>query len=313
MTMNKGRALRPGDLIGLLSVSNPVTDEERQCSVDVVEALGFRTVCGESLFHRRGYLAGPDEIRARDVNRMFADPDIAGIFCVRGGEGANRLPEMIDLEVVRKNPKVFLGYSDVTVFHLLLGQGADLVTIHGPMPYTEFRRDTFEGYVKEHFLKAVTETEPVGEILPPQGDPAIQALVPGTVEAPLVGGCLSLISALMGTPWEIDTRGKILIIEDVGEQPYKYDRWLCQLRSSGKLQQCAGVVVGQCIDCTADKPKMDIPLEEIFADLLVPLGVPVLLNVPFGHGKRKATFPLGVRALLDGNAGRFFLTESGVR
>jgi muramoyltetrapeptide carboxypeptidase len=116
-----------------------------------------------------------------------------------------------------------------------------------------------------------------------------------------------------GNPLGDRHAGKILIIEDVGEQPYKYDRWLCQLRSSGKLQQCAGVVVGQCIDCTADKPKMDLPLEEIFADLLVPLGVPVLLNVPFGHGKRKATFPLGVRALLDGNAGRFFLTESGVR
>ncbi len=205
--MNKGRALRPGDLIGLLSVSNPVTDEERQCSVDAVEALGFRTVCGESLFHRRGYLAGPDEIRARDVNRMFADPDIAGIFCVRGGEGANRLPEMIDLEGVRKNPKVFLGYSDVTVFHLLLGRGADLVTIHGPMPYTEFRRDTFEGYVKEHFLKAVTKTEPVGEILPPQGDPAIQALVPGTVEAPLVGGCLSSSPPSWEPPGR-STRGK---------------------------------------------------------------------------------------------------------
>ena len=137
--MHKGKRLEPGDTIGLLSVSNPVNDEEREICIQVVEALGFRTVCGESLFGGRGYLAATDEIRARDVNRMFADPTIDGIFCVRGGEGANRLPELIDLETVRRHPKVFLGYSDVTVLHLMFGGAGELCTFYGPMPYTEFR------------------------------------------------------------------------------------------------------------------------------------------------------------------------------
>jgi len=310
--VHKGRRLKPGDTVGLLSVSNPVDPREREACVQAVEALGFRTVCGESLFGGRGYLAATDEIRARDVNRMFSDSAIDGIFCVRGGEGANRLPELIDLEVVRANPKVFLGYSDVTVLHLMFGGTGELCTFYGPMPHTEFRKSTFPGYVRDHLLRALTSPEPGGEILPPPGDPPLRALRPGRAEGPLVGGCLSLISALMGTPWEMDTKGKVLIFEDVDEEPYKYDRWLCQLRSAGKLDACVAVVVGQCTNAEPRHPERSLTLEEVFQDLLGPLKVPVLLGVPFGHGARKATYPLGARALVDGDEGRFYLTESGV-
>ena len=310
--MRKGRRLKPGDTVGLLSVSNPVDPREREACVQAVEALGFRTVCGESLFGGRGYLAATDEIRARDVNRMFSDSAIDGIFCVRGGEGANRLPELIDLEVVRANPKVFLGYSDVPVLHLMFGGAGELCTFYGPMPHTEFRKSTFPGYVRDHLLRALTSPEPGGEILPPPGDPPLRALRPGRAEGPLVGGCLSLISALMGTPWEMDTKGKVLIFEDVDEEPYKYDRWLCQLRSAGKLDACVAVVVGQCTNAEPRHPERSLTLEEVFQDLLGPLKVPVLLGVPFGHGARKATYPLGARALVDGDEGRFYLTESGV-
>ncbi len=310
--MHKGKRLEPGNTIGLLSVSNPVNDLEREICVQVVEELGFRAVCGESLFGGRGYLAATDEIRARDVNRMFADPTIDGIFCVRGGEGANRLPELIDLEVVRKNPKVFLGYSDVTVLHLMFGGPGELCTFYGPMPYTEFRKETFSGYVRDHLLRILTSPEPGGEILPPPGEAPLRALVPGKAEGPLVGGCLSLISALMGTPWELDTEGKVLIFEDVDEEPYKYDRWLCQLRSAGKLDACAAVAVGQCTNAEPKRPKKSLTLEEVFQDLLGSLKVPVLLGVPFGHGARKATYPLGARVLVDGDEARFYLTESGV-
>ena len=149
------------------------------------------------------------------------------------------------MSLIRKNPKIFLGYSDITVLHLMILQGAGFCTFHGPMPSTEFCKETFEGYVKNALLRALSSPEPLGEILPYEGAPPVQGLVSEVAEGELTGGCLSLICALLGTPWEIDTVGKILVFEDINEEPYKIDRMLCSLRMAGKLRDAAAVVVGQ--------------------------------------------------------------------
>ncbi len=310
--MRKVPALRPGDTLGFIAPSSPVPRGKLEQSIEITEALGFNVVVGESCHASWGYLAGPDDLRAKDVNRMFGDPDIQGIFCVRGGDGATRIPERIDMSLIRNNPKVFLGYSDITVLHLMILQEAGFCTFHGPMPSTEFGKETFEGYVKDSLLRALTNPEPPGEILPYPGAPAMQNLVPGVAEGELTGGCLSLICALLGTPWEIDTKGKILVFEDVNEEPYKIDRMLCSLRMAGKLRDAAAVVVGQIEKAEAKDPAKSLTLEEVWESHLACLDKPVLLGGCFGHGEKKATLPLGARARVDSVKGVFSVLESGV-
>ena len=232
--MRKVPALRPGDTIGFIAPSSPTPRKQLERSVEITEALGFNVVVGESCYASWGYLAGSDDLRAGDINLMFANPAIRGIFCVRGGDGATRLPERIDMSLIRNNPKVFLGYSDITVLHLMILKEAGFCTFHGPMPSTEFVKDTFEGYVKDSFLRALMSTEPLGDILPYEGAPPMRGLVGGTAEGEMVGGCLALICAMLGTPWEIDTKGKILVFEDINEEPYRIDRMLvlCEWREN---------------------------------------------------------------------------------
>ncbi len=310
--MHKVPALRPGDTVGFIAPSSPVPPEKLEKSVAITEALGFKVVTGESCHASWGYLAGPDDLRAGDVNRMFADPAIKGIFCVRGGDGATRIPERIDMSLIRKNPKIFLGYSDITVLHLMILQKAGFCTFHGPMPSTEFPKESFEGYVKDALLRALTSPEPLGEILPYEGAPPMQGLVPGVAEGELTGGCLSLICALLGTPWEIDTGGKILVFEDINEEPYKIDRMLCSLRMAGKLRDAAAIVVGQIEKAEPKDPEKSLTLEEVWESHLACLDKPVLLGGCFGHGEKKATLPLGVRARVDSTKGSFSILESGV-
>ncbi|HPQ36426.1 MAG TPA: LD-carboxypeptidase [Synergistaceae bacterium] len=310
--MRKVPALRPGDTIGFIAPSSPTPRKQLERSIEITESLGFNVVVGESCYASWGYLAGPDDLRAGDVNRMFGDPSVKGIFCVRGGDGATRLPERIDMPLLRNNPKVFLGYSDVTVLHLMILKEAGFCTFHGPMPSTEFVKETFEGYVKDSFLRALMDTEPLGEILPYEGAPPMRGLVPGVAEGEIVGGCLALICALLGTPWEIDTRGKILVFEDVNEEPYRIDRMLCSLRMAGKLRDAAAIVVGQIEKAEAKDPEKSLTLEEVWQSHLANLEKPVLLGGCFGHGVKKATLPLGARARVDASKEIFSLLESGV-
>lgn len=310
--MLKPKALIPGDTVALVSPSSPSTAESVEKAAQAVEDLGFRVKlapgCGEAL----GYLAGPDEIRARDINDMFADPEVKGVFCLRGGDGATRIVDRIDVKTVTENPKVFLGYSDITVLHAGMNQEAGLCTFHGPMPASDFAGKTFPGYVREHLMKALCRTEPLGDIRPHESDPPLETLVPGVAEGELVGGNLALVCALLGTPWEIDAREKILILEDTDEPPYRIDRMLTQLRLAGKLHEAAGIVLGQFTNVKPKNPKRTFALKEIFEAVVAPIGKPTLLNGCFGHGDYKVTLPLGARALIDGDACRFAVLEAGV-
>ncbi|HOR54285.1 MAG TPA: LD-carboxypeptidase, partial [Synergistales bacterium] len=165
-------------------------------AVRITEDMGFRVKLSRSCYESEGYHAGTDFVRADDINRAFLDPEVSGIFCVRGGDGAIRLPQRLDLDAIYRNPKVFLGYSDVTILHLVLNRPRGFITFHGPMPATDFISSYFSGYVRDGLLKAVTGVEPLGEIAPCPGGPAMETLVPGTAEGELTGGNLALICAL---------------------------------------------------------------------------------------------------------------------
>lgn len=310
--MRKVKALRPGDTVGLIAPSSPAPLDDLEKAVAAITDLGFNVKVGASCYESYGYMAGPEEIRAQDIHAMFNDPKINGIFCVRGGDGAIRLPRLIDMGLISKNHKVFLGYSDITILHLMFNLHGQFCTFHGPMPSTDMIKDSFHGYEKDHLLKAICDDEPIGELKPYDGALPMQTLVGGTAEGRIIGGNTSLICALMGTPWEIDTKNRILILEDIDEPLYKIDRMLTQLLLGGKLEAASGIVLGQFTNITHKDPERTFTLDKIFEDVVAKAGKPTLINGYFGHGEKKVTLPLGARAVIDGANSSFTIVESGV-
>ena len=309
----KPRALREGDTVGLVAPSSYVFELWDLDDIPPrLAALGLRCKFGKNVRARRGYLAGTDAERLADLHAMFADPEVAAVFCVGGGYGAERLLDRIDYGLVRRNPKVFVGYSDITALHLALGRLAGLVTFHGPVALS-----SLPDWTRARFRRALFSPEPVGLVEnPPETDPLSpefprHTVSPGRARGRTVGGNLTLISTTMGTPYEIDTKGKILLLEDTGEAPYRIDRMLVQLALAGKLADAAGVVWGTCTDCAPSRSSFEINLSfsELLDELLGGIGKPVLAGVVFGHTKEKATIPLGVEAELDATAKTLTIVE----
>jgi muramoyltetrapeptide carboxypeptidase len=245
------RALRPGDTVGLITPSSYVSDPDRLIAAErTIRYFGMKPKFGRNVRKRDGYLGGSIEERLDDLHSMFADPAVNAIFALRGGYGSAQLLDRIDYGLIRKNPKIFLGYSDITALHLAIGKRSGLVTFHGPVALSEFT-----GYTQKHFRQALFETAPIGAVTNPTETnelrPAhtLRPIRPGKARGRLVGGNLTLIATTMGTPFEIETRGRILLLEDVDEQPYSIDRMLTQLRLAGKLDGVAGIVFGECKDC----------------------------------------------------------------
>ncbi|HAK73597.1 MAG TPA: LD-carboxypeptidase, partial [Sporomusaceae bacterium] len=238
----KPKKISPGDTIGVIAPASPGDMQSAQAGISWLEAQGFHVRTGATLDQTWGYLAGSDDLRAADINAMFADSTVNGIICLRGGYGTMRLLDLVDYALIRDHPKVFVGYSDITALHLSIGQRTGLVTFHGPMVASDMGRD-IPLYTQDYFFKAFTAASPIGAIINPPLTPPPIFIAPGTAHGILTGGNLSLIAATLGTPYEINTRGKILCLEEVGEAPYRLDRMLTQLLLAGKLQQSAGIVV----------------------------------------------------------------------
>src|SRR5499427_3037350 len=245
------RALRPGATVGLITPSTYVSDPDRLALAErTVRYFGLNPKFGANVRKRNGYLGGSIEERVDDLHSMFGDPSVNAIFAIRGGYGSAQLLDRIDYDLLRKNPKIFLGYSDITALHLAIQKRAGLVTFHGPVALSDFSE-----YTQKHFRRALLETSPVGAVTnPPEANSlrpshTLRTVRPGKARGQLVGGNLTLISTTMGTPFEIETRGRILLLEDVDEQPYSIDRMLTQLRLAGKLDSAAGIVFGECKDC----------------------------------------------------------------
>jgi muramoyltetrapeptide carboxypeptidase len=314
----KPKVLKRGDTVGLVTPSTYVSSpDEIATALRTAEYFGLKVKMGANVRKRAGYLGGSIGERAADVNAMFADPEVKAVFAIRGGYGSAQILPALDYDVIARNPKIFQGYSDITAMHLAIHQKTGLVTFHGPVMLSGFT-----GYTIDHFRRALFETKPIGVVSnPPEANPlrpnhTLRTVKGGRARGPIVAGNLTLISTTMGTPYEIDTRGKILCIEDVGEEPYSMDRMLTQLRLSGKLEQAAGIVIGECARCTPRefRPGFDstFSLGEILDDILGGLRVPVLAGLTFGHTADQLTLPLGCMAALDADKGTLTIEEAGV-
>ncbi len=306
--------LRPGAVVGLIAPASPPAEEKFEKAFANLATLGYKVKPGAHLRDRYGHLAGRDADRLADLHRAFADPEVEVVWCIRGGYGCTRLLPDLDFDLIRRNPKPFIGYSDVTALHLAISQRTGLVTFHGTVAAGDFPENTLG-----HFRAVLTDGLPRydiaapadGEILP---GPEYQPLVisPGQAKGRLTGGNLALLSAMAGTPFEPSFRDKIVFIEDVGEQPYRIDRMLTQLLQATDLTKAAGIALGVFADCGPKGDSASLTLMETLQDRLGNLGMPVIYGMPFGHVPYQATFPYGIPAELNTATRTLTLLESGV-
>ena len=296
--------LFPGARVALLAPASAVPEEKLQPALDYVRSLGLEPVVYPSCYfsNRDGYLAASDAQRAKDLNDAFADPSIDGIWCIRGGYGGHRILPLLDVDMIKNNAKWFGGYSDVTALHTFFNQVCDFETYHCTMPSTEPFPDEFTlGWLKKALFGGLS-----GELSAPAGGKT-NVLAGGTARGVLCGGNLSLLAASLGTPWEIDTRGKILFLEDIGEKTYRVDSMLTQLRNAGKFRDCAGIILGAWTDCAPEYPEKTLLLPEIFRQLIVPAGKPAVYDVACGHVLPTLSLPLGRICTLDADNSKIIM------
>ena len=307
--MIRPAVLRPGDLIGIAAPASPPDSEAVQAGVLLLEARGYRVIVGDHVLDvapHCGYLAGRDEDRAADLNQLFANPEVKAIFCVRGGYGAMRLLNLLDWKAIRANPKIFVGYSDVTTLHLALARSGELITFHGPMLSTLAK---CSAEAQANFWRLLEVPEPFGEY--EIAAETMNTVVGGMAEGVLAGGCLTLLASACGTADAPDFTDKLVLIEDVGEAIYRADRCLTQLKNAGLFDAAAGFVIG---DITGWREREPFPETNtpgsLWQNAFAPLNRPALSGFPFGHVPNPLTLPLGVRARLDATARTLTLLES---
>ncbi|MEU7732189.1 LD-carboxypeptidase [Streptomyces griseus] len=298
------RRLRPGSRVAVVAPSGPVPADRLEKGLAVLRDWGLEPVVGAhvlTVHPQLDYLAGPDAGRAADLERAWCDPSVEAVFCARGGYGAHRMVDLVDWAAVRAaGPKVFVGYSDITVLHEAFALRAGFATLHGPMVATETFLD--DAATREHLRATLFAPETVTTL----GLDSAGPLVPGRARGVLYGGCVSLLAAGTGAPGgRAHARGGLLVIEDTGEEPYRLDGILTRLLRSGALDSVAGVACGSWQECGPYEK-----IRAVLADRLGPLGIPVVEELGFGHGATALTIPLGVPAVLDAPAdgGRCTLT-----
>jgi len=313
----KPKKLHPGDTIGVVSPASPSTaPSEVPRAKAYLENLGLHVVIGRNVNKTRGLVAASEQDRADDLNAMFADPQIDAVFVTQGGYGSAQIIDKIDYDNIRRHPKIFTGYSDITSLHLAINKFCGLVTFHS-CGMTRFNEEDLTEYTRRQFMKAVAEATPLGRIELADKRKWLQVVGDGGVaEGEIIGGNLTLLCASMGTPYQPDLRGKLLFIEEVDSEPWIMDGCLSHLRNAGVLRDVAGVIVGECRDCVPYDYKpgylIDMHIEDVLEYYLAPLGVPVLFGLPLGHTDDMAALPLGVRARLDCERKQLTVLESGV-
>lgn len=313
----KPRRLQFGDVVGLIAPASPPADLTAVAQhMAALEKFGFKPELAPNAKKRLGFLAGTDEERADDLMRMFADRDIKAIFCLRGGYGSGRLLRLLDYHLIKRHPKILIGFSDITSLHCALFTRARLVSFHGPTLNTSLTSDHPPAFVLQSLWRTVMEPSAAGSICEGYTQNTISILKGGGASGQLVGGNLSVLCATLGTPFQPRFKDNLLFFEDVDEQPYNFDRMLTQLLNAGLLQQVAGVAVGinkNSKDPDAAKAKeYRQTLDDVLADRLKPLGVPVVTGLPFGHVRWNATLPFGIQARLDGEKGDLAIMEAAV-
>jgi muramoyltetrapeptide carboxypeptidase len=291
----KPPALQPGDTIGIVAPASNIQRELLDAGCEALRRLGYKPFYLESIFQKNLYFAGSVERRACELDEMFSRDDVRAIVGARGGYGANYLLDTLNLEKIKAHPKILVGYSDITTLLTYVVDSIGLVTFHGPMVTKDFAHS--DGVDLGSWEAALTGTSEWAFDLGPES--GAKPLLAGLAEGILYGGCLSMLVASLGTPYEIHTAGTILFIEDVATKPYQIDRMLMQLKLSGKFTDVRGIVFGEMLDCLQNKDQ-DYTLEEVVLRVIGDLGVPVAYGLRSGHASRRnVTLPLGVRAALN--------------
>lgn len=311
--------LLPGDVVGILSpASAPPDPKNIDRSVVAIERLGFKPKLAPNARRRWGFLAGSDRDRAADLMKLFTDRRVKAIICVRGGYGTARLLPRLDYAAIRAHPKIFVGYSDITSLHCAFLAKSNLVSFHGPMLNSDFIKPDLPEFTLQSFRNTLMEAAAPGSIRAGyRQKKTVKILRRGKASGPLIGGNITLLCAALGTPYLPSFKRSIVFFEDLDEVPYRFDRMLTQLLNAGLLQQVAGVAIGINAGCEDPKAKRSQEyrqsLEDVFRERLLPLKVPVVAGLPFGHIPLNATLPVGLRATLDANQGDLIITESAVR
>jgi len=300
------KKLEKGDTIALVAPSSPVKETEKiEKGAEYLESLGYKVKISKGCYLSYDYLAGSDEERAKYVNEAFADKSVDAIMCVRGGYGSPRILDRLDYDLIAKNPKIFCGFSDITAMHCAIWRKTGLVTFHTPMTAT-CMADGFDPDAAKSFFGLLTSEGPLGEYKNPDGS-ALKTICGGKASGIFIGGNVTLCGSVCGTGYGIDWTDKILFFEDVGENVYRIDRTLNTMRLCGAFEKCAGVVFGAF---TGYEKKDDgMTIEQVIRDLIAPYGKPVLTGASSGHIAKNMSFPIGVRAEIDADAGKLTFTE----
>src|SRR5687767_1211117 len=312
------KRLSAGDTIALVAPASATFNSlDLQIARESLEALGFKVRQGEHLLERHGYLAGPDKARADDINRAFADRSVAGIHAIRGGWGSARLLPHLDFDVIRRNPKVLIGYSDITALLLSIHARTGLITFHGPIGLGRWDAWSLEYYRRVLMNgEAVTYSNKQG--LSGERNSLVQvefrtlSTTPGKARGRLLGGNLTVLTAILGSPYLPDWDDAILFCEDVGEDLYRVDRMFTQLKLAGVLSKIKGFVFGTCSECGPGEGYASLTLEEIISDHIKPLGVPAWQGAMIGHGQPQWTLPVGSQVEIDASAGTIRLIDPAV-
>ncbi len=299
----KPTALQRGDTVGIVAPASNIKRDLLDAGCAALQQLGYKPFYFDSIFEQDLYFAGSVERRARELEEMFARDEVRAIICARGGYGANYLLRALDLKKIASHPKIFVGYSDVTTLLTYFNDAAGFVTFHGPMVTKDFARsDGVDLASWQAAMRGAVGWEPDGEAIS-----GVKALVEGSAEGILYGGCLSMLAASLGTPFEIATAGSILFMEDLAAKPYQIDRMLMQLKLAGKLADVRGIIFGEMLDCAQHKDQ-GYALEEVVLQVVGDLGVPVAYGLRSGHVSRaNITLPIGVQAALRIRRGKVSL------
>jgi len=290
--MLKGKKLKKGDTIGIAAPANSGFKDKVLRSKEKLESLGYKVKLGKHIFDTWHSFAGTDKSRVSDINDFFKDLEVDAIMCLRGGYGSIRIVEDLDIEMIKKNPKIFIGYSDITTLHSALNQRVGLVTFHGPMAIPNFF--DIEKFTIDSLRESVEKIQPREIINPIE----LKSMAGGKAVGVVAGGNLTTLMGDMGTPNELDFKGKILFIEEIREPVYKIDRALTQLLNSGKLHQLNGIILGDFNNCIPAS-EYDMSLMDLVEDRLKGLGIPIIYNFKSGHCRPMVTLPLGIEVEID--------------
>ncbi len=313
MRIIKPSKLKTGDVIGIIApASAPVDPTKLENGIRYIEKNGYRVELGKNVSKINGYLAGTDQERADDLNSMFKNKDVKAIICLRGGYGASRILDKINFKLIRSNPKILVGYSEITALQMAILQKTGLVTFAGPMIATDFGNGV-TSYTEDFFWRIVSSNKKIGRLKYPDNDKLV-AITKGSASGRIIGGNLSVFAALTGTEYFPELKGRILMFEEVDELPYKVDRLLNQLRLLKLFKQIKGIILGRFVDCIEhDTSKRTLTLGEVMEDYMKDLKIPVLYTFPHGHIKDKVTVPFGINIKMNASKGFVEYLESAVK